>query len=107
MKSILAGLAGVLLIGQIENLSADAFPATAPEISITKAADLVDELIEGRGLSGKVYVASLALTRDGAFSNVYYWKATWSQELPTQKPGQKEVGAKVTMDGGVIVLVKS
>jgi len=79
----------------------------APAIDIHKAIAIAEQTLHDRGLAGKISIVGATLERSTMFNNNSYWFIAWSETIPGDKKGEREVGIKVKMDGEAVRLVKA
>lgn len=94
-------LAAALLL----SLAARAF-AAPPALPIRKAVELAEEALAAKGKQNEVYVKSVSLERASLLSGGTNWIVAWSGSVPGVKPGSKEYGLEINMQGDVVHLIK-
>ncbi len=80
-------------------------PLGKPEVDAATALRMASDSLTSRGLDKQVYIASVSLEKTAVFEKGRYWSIRWSE--PIQRPGtrEREVGAKVTMSGKLVILL--
>jgi hypothetical protein len=96
-----AAAAAILLL----SLAAPAF-AAPPALPIRKAVELAEEALAAKGKQNEVYIKSISLERASLLSGGQNWIVAWSGSVPGVKPGSKEYGLEINMQGDVVHLIK-
>jgi len=99
----IGALAATLLLILLPKPLAHAEPA----VSIRKALDLAEEALAAKGKKGEVYIESITWDRSSILSPKGVWVVSWSATIPGSKPGSKEVGIEINMQGEVLHLVNA
>ncbi len=98
MKSILLGCVAALALSGISY-------ASAPDLTVDKAAALAQKELKDHGLEGRVFITSCAIEVSGIVKGDRHWVAMYSEAIPGDDQ-KKEVGLRINMNGDVIHLVQ-
>jgi hypothetical protein len=77
-----------------------------PAVSARQALELAEKSLAERGLAKTIYVDSVTLDHTALKGGETFWFVRWSESIPAQTEGRREVGIKVSMDRTVVRLVK-
>jgi hypothetical protein len=76
-----------------------------PSLGIDQAANLAQQHLKERGLTGQRYVASLALEKEAIARGEDYWYARWSESVKLEDR-KKELGVRINMDGSLVRIIE-
>jgi hypothetical protein len=79
---------------------------TAPAISAKQALQLAEEALAPKNTGGGVYVSSISLQPTAVLGGKRVWTVMWSESVEGSRPGTKELGLEIHMDGAVVHLIK-
>jgi hypothetical protein len=75
-------------------------------LPISRALDLGQKTLAEKGMANQAYIKSIELQQTAAFGGKQVWYVQWSEPIPASKPGKKEVGIEISMDGSVVHMIK-
>jgi hypothetical protein len=78
----------------------------SPRLPIDRAAAIAQEQLRERGVSGRVYITSIAMEADSIARRTPYWYARWSEAIPLDER-KRELGLRINMDGSLVRMVES
>ena len=83
-----------------------AFAENPPELSAKAAVDLAQKTLDERHLGPNVFIQGLTFQNTALLGGKRTWYVQWSGFVEGTKPGTREVGLQIGMDGHVVHIVK-
>ena len=77
-----------------------------PEISAKAVVEIADQTLATRHLAPQIFIQSLSFQSTALLGGKRTWFVQWSGFVEGSKPGTREVGLQIGMDGHVVHVIK-